>query len=59
MTLRDLTPTQLRDMQIRCEAEFAKWKNGSGQQQKTESEVWNFAYSCALRARLELVEKPE
>lgn len=58
MTLRDLTPDQLRDMQQRCEAEFSNWQNGAGQKPRTPQEIWNYAYSCALRARLELETKP-
>lgn len=58
MNLRDLTVAELRDLQRKCQAEFARWKNGNGQRPKTDEDVWNYAFSTALRLRLALEVKP-
>jgi hypothetical protein len=59
MTLRDLTPSQLRAMQKRCEAEYSNWQERNGGKPKPEAEVWQWAWSRCLSARLELETNPE
>lgn len=53
MRLRDLKPDKLRELQERCLTEYAAYKEAHPN--KTEQDVWQWAWSRGCSAGLELM----
>lgn len=59
MTLRDLSNDEVVMLQKLCMSEFEVWKKRVGIRPASREEVWQAAWSNALKARLQLTKKDE